>query len=55
MCVKERGGGGAEDPWQMRAKEKKRGERSEEKGLTSSSGSSRKMGRADDESSLYLD
>ena len=51
MCVKERGRGPMADV----CKKRKRGKRSKEKRLTSGSGSSRKMGRAADESSLYLD
>ena len=52
MCVKERGRGPMADEYK---KKKKRGKRSEEKRLTSGSGSSREIGRVADESSLYLD
>ena len=52
MCMKERGRGPMADECK---KKKKRGKRSKEKRLTSGSGSSRKIGRVADESSLYLD
>ena len=52
ICVKKRGRGPMADACK---KKRKKGKRSKEKRLTSGSGSSRKMGRAADESSLYLD
>ena len=51
MCVKEKGRGPVADE----CIKKQKGKRSKEKRLTSGSGSSRKMGQAADESSLYLD